>query len=140
MLSGILSRSSQNHRPKGNLSQSLHMGTLGVRCPSIGRLWSQCFKFLRTHCSPTLGRIRRRHRTVAQTLISVFRAISNEMSNLHSQKEKERRGESQSYQIQRVFIGSSARRQFVATNCACPLTAMLWGRAVITSFSSAGMP
>ncbi|WP_152565331.1 hypothetical protein [Porphyromonas gingivicanis] len=62
------------------------------------------------------------------------------MNNQHSQKEKEGRDESQSYRIQRVFIGSSARRQFVATNCSCPLTRWFGRGAVITSFSSAGMP
>ncbi|MDO4721759.1 MAG: hypothetical protein Q4A57_00670 [Porphyromonas circumdentaria] len=70
----------------------------------------------------------------------VFRAISNGVDNRHSQKEKEGSGESQSYQTQRVFIGSSTRRQFVATNCSCPLTRWFGRVAVITSFSSAGMP
>ena len=39
--------------------------------------------------------------------------------------------------MRRYSIGNIARRQFVATNCTCPLYRCARGRAVITSFSSA---
>lgn len=62
----------------------------------LGDYEANVSSFFRTHCSPTLGRVRRQHRTVEQTLISVFRAISNEMDNRHSQKVRRTSNGSQS--------------------------------------------